>query len=327
MQVSLDKIEATTRKALVRHGAADWVATEVARAVTEAEANCNRICGLYYLESYCQQLVSGRVKGNVEPAVSRPRPGWVAVDARFGFAQAAFARGLPAALKAVRETGIAIMAVGHAHTCTALGFFTGQIARAGMIGMGFTNATPIVAPPGGANRVLGTNPMAFSVPDGSGGVAVQFDFSTSAVALGKITMAKAAGQPIPEGWAVDSEGQPTTEPEAALAGALVSAGGYKGWGLGLMVELLAAGLTGSLNSLDVAPLKAPEGGPHDLGQSYILIDPDMAPDFAAKLARVSEAVESDPGARLPGANAEKTDPADLDPALWDAVRALAGEAG
>ena len=134
---------------------------------------------------------------------------------------------------------------------TSLGYFTQQIAQAGCIGIGFTNATPIVAAPGGKTRVIGTNPIAFSVPDGAGGVAMQFDQSTTAVALGKITMAKAAGERIPEGWAVDADGNPTTDPEAALAGSLVSSGGAKGWGFGLMAELLAAGLTGSTLSQDV----------------------------------------------------------------------------
>ena len=95
---------------------------------------------------------------------------------------------------------------------------------------------------------------------------------TTTVALGKITMAKAAGQSIPEGWAVDAEGRPTTDPEAALKGSLVSMGGYKGWGFGLMAELLAAGLTGGVVSRDVKPLKVPDGPPHDLGQYYLLMD-------------------------------------------------------
>ncbi len=127
---------------------------------------------------------------------------------------------------------------------------------------------PSWRPPGGKTRVIGTNPIAFSVPDGKGGIAMQFDQSTTTVALGKITMAKAAGQSIPEGWAVDAEGNPTTDPEAALKGSLVSMGGYKGWGFGLMAELLAAGMTGGVLSRDVKPLKAPEGPPHDLGQYY-----------------------------------------------------------
>lgn len=146
--ISLAEIEATTGAALERHGALPWIAAEAARAVRKAEAVGNRICGLYYVESYCAQLRSGRVRGDVEPVVTRPRPGVVAVDAKLGFAQPAFARGLPDAVAAARDCGVASLAVGHAHTCTSLGYFTEQIAREGLIGLGLTNASPIVAPPG-----------------------------------------------------------------------------------------------------------------------------------------------------------------------------------
>lgn len=322
--VTLDEIESTTRAALMRHGAAEWIAAHVADAVRKAESTGNRICGLYYLESYCKQLETGRVRGDVTPEVSQPRPGVVAVDARMGFAQPAFARALPQAVTAARECGAASLAVGHAHTCTSLGYFTEQIARAGLIGLGMTNASPIVAPPGGKTRVIGTNPIAFSVPDGAGGIAMQFDQSTTTVALGKITMAKAAGERIPEGWAVDAEGRPTTDPEAALAGSLVSMGGYKGWGFGLMAELLAAGMTGGVVSRDVAPLKAPEGKPHDLGQYYLLLDPEVSGVFFERLAAVGAGVAEDEGARMPGQGKQAQDPVTLEDAIWQQTRALAG---
>ena len=322
--ISLDEIETTTRAALERHGAAPWIAAEVATAVRKAEAVGNKICGLYYLESYCVQLKSGRVNGVVEPVVTTPRPGAVMVDAKFGFAQPAFARGLPAAIEAATTNGVASLAVGHAHTCTSLGFFTEQIAHAGMIGFGLTNASPIVAPPGGKTRVIGTNPIAFSAPDGQGGIAMQFDQSTTTVALGKITMAKAAGEAIPEGWAVDADGQPTADPTAALGGSLVSLGGYKGWGFGLMAELLAAGMTGGVVSRDVKPLKAPEGPPHDLGQYYMIIDPGVSDTFFDRLAQVADGVALDEGARIPGQGKQQMDPVPLEDAVWAQTRALAG---
>ncbi len=329
-RIEIAEIEKLSKVALMRHGAEEWIAAGVSDAIGEAEATGNRICGLYYLESYCQQLHSGRVKGAVEPEVTRPRPGSVRVDAQFGFAQAAFERALPEAINAARECGTASLAVCHAHTCTSLGYFTGQIARAGLIGLGLTNATPIVAPPGGKTRVIGTNPIAFSVPDGHGGIAMQFDQSTTTVALGKITMAKAAGKPIPEGWAVDKDGNPTTDAAAALGGSLVSLGaemaGYKGWGFGLMAEILASGLTGSLASQDVAPLKAPEGAPHDLGQFYLLIDPGMSEHFATRLARVAEGVAANDGARMPGQGRVLADAVDVPEALWAQVQGLAGAA-
>ena len=321
--LSLDDIENTTFQALTAHGAEVWIAHAVADAVRKAEAVGNRICGLYYLESYCQQLSSGRVDGRIEPVVTRVRSGVVEVDAGFGFAQPAFARGLPQAVVAARENGTASLAICHAHTCTSLGYFTSQIALAGLIGLGLTNASPIVAPPGGKNRVIGTNPIAFSVPDGHGGIAMQFDQSTTTVALGKITMAKAAGERIPEGWAIDADGAPTTDPTAALAGSIISMGGYKGWGFGLMAEVLAAGMTGSTSSRNVKPLKAPEGAPHDLGQYYLLMDPEVSGAFFDRMAEVAEGVALDPGARMPGQNTQAATQVDVPDSLWGMVIGLA----
>ncbi|QUJ77082.1 Ldh family oxidoreductase [Sulfitobacter albidus] len=321
--LSLDTIETTVQRALEAHGAAPFQAAEVARAVRVAESYGNKICGLYYVESYCQQLRTGRVNGTVTPEVSRPRAGTVVVDAGFGFAQPAFTHALPLALEAARECGVATLAVAHAHTCTSLGYFTEQIARAGFIGLGLTNASPIVAAPGGKTRVIGTNPIAFAVPDGQGGLAMMFDQSTTTVALGKITMAKAAGERIPEGWALDAEGNPTTDPDAAIKGSLVSMGGYKGWGFGLMAEVLAAAMTGSVLSRDVKPLKAPEGAPHDLGQYYVLIDPTAASDFGDKVQALAASVAQDEGARMPGQGRKPADPVAVGDATWDLITSLA----
>lgn len=326
MHVSIAEIRATSEAALLSHGAGAFQSAEVARAVARAEETGNIICGLYYLESYCTQLVSGRVSGTVDPVVSRPRPGVVRADAGFGFAQPAFAMAFPLAVAAAREVGVATLTVAHAHTCTSLGYFTEQIAAHGLIGIGFTNASAIVAAPGGVAKILGTNPIAMTIP-GDGAPAMHADFSTSAVALGKITMAKAAGRPIPEVWAVDAEGNPTTDPEAALNGALLSAAGPKGWAFGLLVEVMAAGLTGSVNSMDVKGLKLPDGPPHDLGQTYMLIDPSAhagAETMAARLGRVAEAIAADGGdGRIPGVPRRHLDPVDVPDALWAQARALA----
>ncbi|MEM1237284.1 MAG: Ldh family oxidoreductase [Pseudomonadota bacterium] len=326
MLVSVEDIHAAAQKALVTAGAENWIAESVANAVAHSEAHGNVICGLYYLESYCLQLRSGRVRGDVEPEVSQPKPGAVLSNAKFGFAQPAFARGLPAALETAEGQGVALFSVAHAHTCTSLGYFTEQIARAGYVAMGFTNATAIVAPPGGAKRVLGTNPFAFSVP-GPDGLAMHYDSSTSAVALGKITMAKAANEAIPMGWAVDAEGNPTTDPEAALGGSLVSAAGPKGWGLGLLVEVMASALTGSVSSTTVKGLKLTEGDPHDLGQTYLIVKADVFSDrFGAAIADLQASVAGDPGARLPGAGRAPMDQVDVPDALWDLTLKLGAEA-
>lgn len=323
-KVPLEAIETTTVEALVRHGASSDVARSVAKAVRVAEATGNLICGLYYLESYCQQLKTGRVLGTVTPTVSQPKGAAIQVEAGFGFAQPAFDAGLQPALEAAREMGISSLSIHHSHTCTSMGFFTEQIAFAGCIGIGMTNAPACVAPPGGSVPVLGTNPISMAVPDGEGGIAMLFDQSTSATAIGKVRVAASKGEQVPEGWIVDETGASTTDPTQMAS--LVSSGGYKGFGFGLMAEILAAGLTGSVLSVEAAPLKTPEGPHHDLGQFYILIDPGAYEgSLASRIVTLAEAVEAQPGARLPGRGKTLPDAVDIDAELWASVLKLAGE--
>lgn len=316
-RISVNDIHNISKTALVQHGALDWISEEVSDAVAASESVGNRICGLYYLESYCEQLLSGRVNGQASPDVQLVRPGAIYVDADDGFAQPAFSKGLPEALKLAKENGIASLSVGRAHTCTSLGYFTKKIAESGFLGLGLTNASPIVAPPGGKSRIIGTNPIAFSVPDGNGSIAMQFDQSTTTVALGKITMAKAAGKTIPEGWALDKDGKATTDPEQALKGTLVSAGGYKGWGFGLMAEILVAGMTGGKISKNVAPLKAKDGEPHNLGQFYIIIDPASGASFYNRLEELTTIISSEEGTRMPGQYTVPQTEVDVPDDLWN----------
>ena len=303
IEVNLSEVEALTEKALTSHGASVWIAKSVARAVRTAEAKGNLICGLYYLESYCSQLITGRVNGTVEPILTLPKAASIHVDAKFGFAQAAFERAMPLTIETAVKTGTCSLAISHSHTCTSLGYFTEQIAKSGFIGIGFTNASAVVSPPGGNKAILGTNPIAMAIPSKNGDIAFQFDQSTSAIALGKITMAASAGEAIPLGWAVDSYGNDTTDPNKALKGSLKSSGDYKGWGFGLMTEVLAAAFTGSVNSLDVKGLKLPEGKPHNLGQCYLILDPNThGNSFFDRIDRIINAVAEQEGTRLPGSN-------------------------
>ena len=325
LSVNLTDIQTTTSQALQRHGALPWIADSVAHAVSVAEGYNNKICGLYYLQSYCQQLLSGRVNGKAEPIVTQPKAGSVAVDAKFGFAQPAFQKGLPIALATAAQNGIACLAICHAHTCTSLGYFTEQIGHAGFIAIGLANASACVSAPGGNKALLGTNPIAMSVPAEQGGLAIHFDQSTSAVALGKITMAAAAGESIPLGWGVDADGNPTKDPQAVIkGGTLVSSGGYKGYGFGLMVEVLASALTGGNTSTQLEPLKKPEGPPHDLGQTYIIIDPThiAGNDFWPKITNMIEVVNIQPNARLPGSKRQLSDSAIIESSVWEQTLAL-----
>jgi len=139
-----------------------------------------------------------------------------------------------------------------------------------------------------------------------------------------VLVAAKTGEPIPLGWAVDSSGAPTTDAKAALDGSLQSMAGYKGYGIGLMVEVLAAALTGSNLSTEVPPLKTPEGAPHDLGQFYVLIDPGSfsGPVFSEKIAALAASIEAQEGARLPGRSLRHLDPVPVNPDVWETVRGL-----
>ena len=130
-------------------------------------------------------------------------------------------------------------------------------------------------------------------------------------------MAKAAGKSIPEGWALDKDGKATTDPDEALKGTLVSAGGYKGWGFGLMAEILVAGMTGGRISKNVAPLKAKDGEPHNLGQFYIIIDPKSGASFYSRLEELTAVISSDEGTRMPGQYTFPQTEVDVPNDLWD----------
>ena len=137
-----------TKAALIAHGAGNAQADEVARSTAHSEMHGNVICGLQYVESYCLQLASGRVDGTAQPEVTQPKSSAVLSDAKTGFAQPAFTAGIDRACDVARDTGITMFAVKNSHTCTSLGYFTEQIAQRGLMGLGFTNASPVVAAPG-----------------------------------------------------------------------------------------------------------------------------------------------------------------------------------
>lgn len=323
--VSFEEIEQKSMQCLIAHGADEWIAKEMAQAIRYAEERNNPICGLYYLDSYCTHLRNGRVNGTAQPVVSQPKASAIHIDAKDGFAQPAFSKGIDQAISVARENGTCTLAISDAYTPTAIAYFTDQIAQAGLMGIGFANAPACVTPPGGSKAVLGTNPISMSVPARDGGVAFHFDQSTTVVIIGKIRVAAAAGEKIPTNWGVDKEGNPTDDPNAVLdGGSLAFAGSHKGYGFSLMVELLASAVTGSLSSMTASPLKAIDGPPHGLGQFFFLLDPTTysGEGFFDNLEALSAAVAEQENARLPGPTTILDD-IELDSALWDKVNTLA----
>jgi (2R)-3-sulfolactate dehydrogenase (NADP+) len=252
----------------------------------------------------------GKVIGSAVPSVDTPAGSSVVVDADSGFAHPAIDAGFERLVPMAKENGIAALSVRNSYNCGALGYHVERLAEQGLVGLGFTNAPASIAPVGGAMPVLGTNPFALGVPDGDGGTAFVIDQSASVIAKSEVMMRARAGKPIPVGWALDPEGNPTTDAEVALKGSMVPSGGYKGFGVGLMVETFAAALAGATLGKDASPFSGTAGGPPRTGQFFIAVAPDSFSGgvFDARMSGLTQAITDQPGTRLPGSRRRSNRP-------------------
>ncbi|MEM8822332.1 MAG: Ldh family oxidoreductase [Pseudomonadota bacterium] len=295
--LSIAAIEDLALDALTAAGTAPENARPLAQATAVTEAMGVASHGLAYVPIYCEHVRCGKVVGDAVPEVSLPRPGVVRVDARNGFAHPAIAEGFPPLIQAAQTNGVAALAIRNSYNCGVLGVHVQALADAGLLGIGFTNAPASIAPSGGALPVVGTNPIALATPEGG----LLIDQSASVIAKSEIMKHAREGRPIPEGWALDSAGQPTTDPEVALKGSMAPAGGYKGVGLSLIVEIMAAAMTGAMLGKDASPFSGTKGGPPATGQFFLAIDPSATGDaFANRMTDLTDAIRAQAGARLPG---------------------------
>ncbi|MDX8523616.1 Ldh family oxidoreductase [Mesorhizobium sp. MSK_1335] len=300
MRLTQARIETLACTALMRHGASQQQARALAAGIAAAERDGLKSHGLMYLPTYCEHLACGKVLGLAEPRLTQPAPAVVAVDAGNGFAHSAIATGLPPLIEAARSQGVAALAIRNSYNCGALGYHTERIARAGLVGLGFTNAPASIAPWGGRKAAVGTNPWSLAVPDGHGGARFVIDQSASVVAKSEIIKRARAGEPIPPGWAFDQSGETTTDASEALKGTMAPAGGYKGVGSALLVEIFAACLTGANPGLVASPFSGTAGGPPGTGQFFLAIAPGATSGgaFAGTLDTVAGCFVGD--TRLPG---------------------------
>lgn len=276
-------------------------AASVARALVGAELAGQAGHGLRRMPSYCAQTLSGKVDGMATPHSATPRPGALAVDAAGGFAYPAIDLALRWLPDAARTQGIAMAGIHRSHHCGVAGLVVERLASEGLVAVLFANTPAAMAPWGGKEPLFGTDPIAFAAPLAGGAAPAVIDISLSKVARGKIMAARQQGAPIPEGWALDAEGRPTTDPEAALAGTMVPAGDAKGTALALMVELLCAGLTGANYAYEATSFFDGAGAPPGTGQLILGIDPvAFGPGALARFQAMAERIEAMDGARLPG---------------------------
>ncbi len=301
-RLTLDEVEDLARSTLIAAGASAEAAGAVARSTRLAERDGIRSHGLLYLPLYAEHVRCGKVAGDAVPVVEQTRPGSLRVDAAHGFAHAAIDAGWPAFTAAARACGIAAMSLHRSYNCGVLGHHAARLAEDGLVGLCMTHAPASIAPVGGKRPVIGTNPIALAVPDGAGGTRLVIDQSASVVAKSEILLRSKSGAAIEPHWALDVEGNPTTDAQAALGGSMQPAGGYKGFGLGLIVEIFAAALSGANLSTEASPFSGPAGGPPGTGQFFIAVDPTAfaGSGFAAALGRLCDSIEGQEDARLPG---------------------------
>jgi (2R)-3-sulfolactate dehydrogenase (NADP+) len=300
MRRSLAELEAAAVRAFLRSRTSESNARAVARALVAAEADGLSSHGLSRLPAYCDQAIAGKVDGFAEPRVARPKPSVVAVDAASGFAFPALEAGIARAIPAARANGLVAVAIGRSHHLGVAGHPVERLAEAGLVGIALGNSPAAIAPWGGAKPLFGTNPIAFAWPR-PGRHPLVVDLSLSKVARGRIMVAAQKGEPIPEGWALDASGRPTTDPKAALAGAMIPMGDAKGAALVLMVELLAVALTGSNFGWEASSFFDAKGPPPHVGQMLLVLDPAaFAPDASARAETLFAAMAAEPGVRLPG---------------------------
>lgn len=271
-RLMLDEVYSLAQQALRAHGVSADHAQAIAETVTAAERDDCKSHGLFRIPGYIQAVRSGKVTPDAIPEVRELAAAVVQVDGKNGFAPLALKVGnMPLAQKA-RSQGIAALAVTNSYHFAALWPEVEALADLGLVGFAYVSNLSYVAPADGVKPLYGTNPMAFAWPR-AGRPPLVFDQSASASARGEIQLYQRDGKPLPEGWAIDADGQPTTDPTAALAGAQLPFGGYKGAAIALMIELLAGALIGDVFSFEASEIDNKDGGPPIGGEFLIAIDP------------------------------------------------------
>lgn len=275
----------------------------MARVLTAGERDHCKSHGIYRIEGTLRTAMAGKVNVSAEPVVA-PDDGsaLVRADAKGGFANAAFELALPALVEKARRLGMAALVINDCTHLAALWPEVEAITAHGLAAMVMCPSYATVAPTGGTKPFLGTNPFAFGWPRQDSDPYV-FDFATSVAARGEVELHRRAGKQLPEGWALDAEGNPTTDPEAALQGAMLPFGGHKGSAISTMIELMAAIMIGDMTSPEVldylgTTTLAPRHGELILAFSPEAFARGRAGDPFARAEALFEAIIGQ-GARLP----------------------------
>jgi delta1-piperideine-2-carboxylate reductase len=325
--LSLDEIYSLAKNVMLANGCDTANAEALADIICRAERDGSHSHGLFRVPGYVKALRSGKVDGKAKPTIRHLTPAVIQVDGHGCFAPLAQAVGLPALTEATEKIGIAALSLVGVHHFAALWPETEYLADRGFVGIACTAYMPAVAPAGSNEALFGTNPLSFAWPR-PGHNPVVYDMATASMAMGDVQIAARDGREVPLGTGLDANGQPTTDPAAIAKGVLLPFGGYKGSAIAMMVELLAAGMTGEQFSFEARDTDNKDGGPPRGGEMIIGMSPaiiagdgwqDHVEGFVQKLSNID-------GVRMPGARRHKNrmdkGPRPINLALIDTIYSL-----
>jgi LDH2 family malate/lactate/ureidoglycolate dehydrogenase len=271
-------------------GLPEAAAAEVAGGLVEADLAGISSHGVMLVDMYIARLRQGSVSANQGAAIVSERDGAVVLDAGHAFGHLTGRQAMEIAVQKSRAFGAGIVSVRHGFHFGTAGRYARQAAEAGCIGIAMCNTRPLMPAPGGAERVVGNNPLAIALPT-AGDSPVVLDMATSEAAMGKIRMAEKAREAIPPTWAVTASGEPTTDPSEAIAGMLLPVGGAKGFGLSFVIDLMCGLLSQGASGSQVRPLYGDFNVPYDCSHLFIAIDVAHFCDVEWFRRNVAEAAE------------------------------------
>jgi LDH2 family malate/lactate/ureidoglycolate dehydrogenase len=282
-------VESFVAEIFVKLGVPSQAAYLTAEAIVAADVEGIPSHGVMLVPMYVDRMLAGSVSTRTEPAVIHDGGSAMVLDAGNALGQLTSDWAVPMVIERARVHGLAALAVRNGFHFGTAGFWARQIADAGLIGIVMCNTRPLMPPPGGAERVVGNNPLAIALPPD-----FMVDMATSATAMGKIRLADSAGQPIPEGWAADENGKPTTDAAAAIKGMLLPAAGPKGFGLAVAIDLLCGGLSGGAIGDEVAPLYGDPATPYRCSHLFVAIDPARfgVSDFHGRVGKFADRIRN-----------------------------------
>ena len=301
MKSSIEELTQLAARALKKAGASKAMAQATAAALVAAETEGLAGHGLSRVAQYSEHLRQGRADGKARPKVVRKKGATCLIDANGGLAFLAAELAVKEAIKRAKRQGVAFVGVTNSHHYGAAAYHLAPVAQAGLAGLAFSNSPSAINAWGGRKAFYGTNPIAAIFPRRNAAPIV-VDLSLTEVVRGKIMLHAREGKPIPLGWALDRDGNPTTDPKAALTGSLSPIGGAKGAALALMVEILCVALTGAAFSFENDSYFEPGNKPR-IGHAILAVDPDAlagADSYYPRLEAMISKMLADDGVRLPG---------------------------